>query len=101
MAFVKIFNYVILVVLAVGAGFVINEVTSYPKVLGMKTFDNRVYWEKLVNDNPTYRDGYIKLSIINWQLGNKLEARVLVNKALEIDPNMAISPLLQQVLTAL
>jgi tetratricopeptide (TPR) repeat protein len=63
-----------------------------PKVKGAQIdatemLNEKAYWEKIVKDNPTYRDGYLQLALINDQLGNKEESVNNFNKAKLIDPN--------------
>ena len=43
-------------------------------------------WQKIVNLNPDYRDGYLKLSILNLNLSRKFDAKRNLDKAIEIDP---------------
>lgn len=47
------------------------------------------YWEDIVKKYSNYRDGYFKLALLTYQLGEKDEARVYLQKALVIDPNFA------------
>lgn len=54
---------------------------------GGQLLNEKVYWEQIIKDNPTYRDGYLELALINDQLGNKKESEVNFNKAKSIDPN--------------
>jgi len=47
----------------------------------------KAYWEKIVSDSPTYRDGYVHLALIEQALGNtqaELENRA---KIISVDPN--------------
>src|SRR3972149_10625863 len=72
--------------------FNLNKFLNNQKVLGA-TIDTsgieneKVYWEKLVTQNPTYRDGYLQLAIIDNVLGNKEESLMYFQKAKSIDPN--------------
>lgn len=45
------------------------------------------YWTSIVDTYQNYRDGYIKLALLEYQLGNTVQARVYVQKALVLDPN--------------
>lgn len=50
-----------------------------------------VFWQKTEEDFPGYRDGYLKLAILNWKIYQNDEAQKFLNKALEIDPNNSIA----------
>lgn len=45
------------------------------------------FWENEVITKPGYRDAYMKLAVLNFQMKNFTEARVNLEKALELDPN--------------
>lgn len=45
------------------------------------------YWEKLIKNQPTYRDGYLELSFLYYQLNYEEPAFRYWKKAKEIDPN--------------
>ncbi|HEX6976894.1 MAG TPA: hypothetical protein VF185_00855 [Patescibacteria group bacterium] len=72
----------------------INKFLTKQRVLGAEvTTDTasieseKVFWEKVVKENPTYRDGYLELAIIQSTLGNKVESLKNFEKAKTIDPN--------------
>ena len=44
-------------------------------------------WEKIVSETPTYRDGYLYLSLYYFKLGNQDKAQENLDKAVELDPN--------------
>lgn len=46
-----------------------------------------LYWESIVAQTPTYRDGYLKLATLHWQLRDDEGARVYLEKAEQVDPN--------------
>lgn len=46
-----------------------------------------IFWENLVSQIPTYRDGYLKLAILYNRLGNASKAKESLQKAIDIDPN--------------
>lgn len=45
------------------------------------------YWQSVVADSPTFRDGYVQLAYVDWKLGNAYHAQLWMKKALEVDPN--------------
>lgn len=45
------------------------------------------FWLTVVKEKPDYRDGYIALSSIAYQLSRTYEARFYIRRALQIDPN--------------
>lgn len=44
-------------------------------------------WESVVNETPTYRDGYLKLSTLYWKLHEDEKVRSAISRAEIIDPN--------------
>ncbi len=48
--------------------------------------ENIGYWEKIVGESPTYRDGYGQLAIGYWQLGAMPQARENLQRAQLLDP---------------
>ncbi len=50
-----------------------------------------VFWEKTVADKPNYRDAYLQLAILNYQIYENQKAKEYLNKALEIDPNFEVT----------
>lgn len=73
-------------------GLNINKFIDSKKVLGA-TIDTsgieneKAYWLQMVSQNPTYRDGYLELAIIDSTLGYKEESLMYFKKAKSIDPN--------------
>jgi tetratricopeptide (TPR) repeat protein len=45
------------------------------------------YWEGVVKAHDNYRDGFFKLALLEYRLGNRGKAREYLNKTLFIDPN--------------
>lgn len=81
---------VIAVLLLTGAN--IQNLTSPKKVLGTNIDTSplqkqKSYWEEIVKKNPTYRDGYLELALINHTLGDKESSIKQFEKAKTIDPN--------------
>ncbi len=46
-----------------------------------------VFWEEQIKKYPGFRDGYMQLALLYYQLGNKEEAKRNLEHALAIDPN--------------
>jgi len=55
-------------------------------------------WEEIVDEHKDYRDGYLKLSILEYKLGNLQKAKNHLNKAFEIDPNSKTGLMLKEIL---
>lgn len=45
------------------------------------------FWEKIVKEKPDYRDAYLRLAVLNYQLHKKEEAREYLKKVIDLDPN--------------
>lgn len=74
----------------------INEYLLRKGVLGIKTvqktdnkelLDQKEYWEKFLEKNPTYYEGWIELANIEFSLGNAEISSNYILKAKEINPN--------------
>lgn len=84
---------VIIILFAVS--FNIQTYFTNQKVLGARTevktdnglLDQKIFWEKIVSQNPTYRDGFLTLAQIENELGNSDSAQKALEKARQIDPN--------------
>src|SRR5258708_37707801 len=86
------FSTLSVIILLVLAGLNIKQYLNKEKVLGasidtIALEGEKNYWEKIANENPTYRDAYLKLARIEAELGNKSKANEYIDKAREIDPN--------------
>ncbi len=46
-----------------------------------------ITWQKIVDQLPNYRDGYLKIALLNYQLNRLFDAKKILTKSLEIDPN--------------
>lgn len=49
------------------------------------------FWQKIVTQFPNYRDAYLKLAVLNLQLNHPTEAKMFLDKALQIDPNNEVA----------
>jgi len=56
-------------------------------------------WEKIVQEKPNYRDGYLQLAILNYKIYENQKALESLKKALEIDPNFTEARKLEKLLT--
>ncbi len=80
--------------LNIAAYLSITRINFDQKVLGASTeMDSNqnlsneiIFWEKIVNDNPTYVDGYLKLAVLEWPL-DKTKSSHFLQIARELDPN--------------
>ncbi|SRR5258708_3135010 len=69
-----------------------NKVLTNNKVLGASIDTSslqteKLYWQKIIVDNPTYTDGYLQLAKVDTELGNKNEAKFFIDKAISLEPN--------------
>ena len=46
------------------------------------------FWESFLNQNPTYLDGWIELTRIETEIGNRDKAETALIKARHINPNL-------------
>lgn len=70
--------------------FNFDNYLSSDKVLGTEieeSLDEKLFWEDFVNKNPEYLDGWIELTKIYLQEGDKNAGSSALVKAREIDPN--------------
>ena len=76
--------FILLVALSNLALFARNEYAKYKRA----PIEAEVkQWEEVVSKTPTYRDGYLKLDTLYWQLEEDDKAKTALDKAREIDPN--------------
>lgn len=47
------------------------------------------FWEKIIAEKPDYRDAYLQLAILNYQIYENEKAQEFIKKALALDPNFA------------
>ena len=55
-------------------------------------------WEKIVEEKPNYRDGYLQLAILYYKLYENDKAKEYLNKALDLDPNYEPAKELKKIL---
>lgn len=70
----------------------LNKIFENKKVLGVQidtdsVSKQKIYYEKLVKDNPTYTDGYIELAKISSFMGDKESEKNYLKMAYNINPN--------------
>ena len=59
-----------------------SEVAQKQKLLNQQNF-----WINALNKYSDYRDGYLALAKVDYELNEREDASKMVNKALSIDPN--------------
>lgn len=52
--------------------------------------EEKLFWENFLATNPTYRDGFLELASIEYELQNKRRALEFVGFARKIDPNSEV-----------
>jgi len=55
-------------------------------------------WEKIVNQRPGYRDGWLQLAYLNYKIYEDEKAKEYLAKVLEIDPNFAPARELEKII---
>ncbi len=45
------------------------------------------YWQNILREHPTYRDGYLELAYLEIQGGDGREAQIALEEARKLDPN--------------
>jgi len=45
------------------------------------------YWQAIVDVRPDYRDGYVRLALLAYQLGKQSESKAYVDAIRHLDPN--------------
>jgi tetratricopeptide (TPR) repeat protein len=63
-----------------------------------KTIAELKYWEQITGQYKNYRDGYFKVALLQYRLGNIEEARLNLKKTLELDPNFEKGRNLEKIL---
>lgn len=64
-----------------------NFLSKQPEVIITDTLDEKIsYWQGFVNENPTYRDGYLVLSKLYFKKNNLPIAQNLARRAYYLDP---------------
>ena len=55
-------------------------------------------WEKIIEEKPNYRDGYLQLAILHYKLYENEKAKEYLQKALDLDPNYEPTRELERIL---
>ncbi|SRR5260221_781014 len=84
----------LIIILLIVTSININRFLQSRKVLGTSIDvsplqNEKIYWQGIVEKNPTYVDGYLELAKVDVELGNKNEAINSIEKALTLNPNSA------------
>lgn len=45
------------------------------------------YWRMVIEDHPDYRDGFVRLAMLAYQLGERNKSREYIEKIRALDPN--------------
>lgn len=57
------------------------------------------FWQAVVKDKPDYRDGFIQLSALSFQLNKPEDAKHYLDEAIALDPNSPVAASLTQLLS--
>jgi hypothetical protein len=94
---------------ALTVGAFLGLISTYPQVLGatstsqlqayptpetspppqyQETIRERItYWQQIVDSQPTYRDAYVQLAGLYYQLGDQSQVQALLDQVKSLDPN--------------
>lgn len=76
--------------------FLINRAAAPVSPVVSQTRKELLFWSAAVETRPDFRDAYIKLAVLHWQLGRDFDARKFLEEALKIDPNNETARKLQE-----
>lgn len=87
----NVFNFLLILFLTLStvvSGFNIYKfINRSPRVVVVNVLKNDItYWQDIVKNNPTYRDGYIILSKLYLEDNQLKTAQNLIRKAYTLDP---------------
>jgi len=68
----------------------VDQLRQWELELG-KLKEEYQFWQNIVEEHPDFRDAYIALSAISYQLSHMGEAKLYGKKALSLDPNNVLS----------
>lgn len=52
-----------------------------------KLTEDLIFWKDFTAKHENYRDAYFKMSILEYRLGNMLQAKAYIKQGLSLDPN--------------
>lgn len=55
-------------------------------------------WEKIIEEKPNYRDGYLQLAYLHYKVYENNKAKDYLKKAIELDPNYKLARELEKIL---
>lgn len=55
-------------------------------------------WEKIIEEKPDYRDGYLQLAYLHYKLYENEKAKEYLEKAIELDPNYELAREMEEIL---
>ncbi len=81
-------------------GLSLSPIKIWQKILNepQRVKEEIRFWEKVIVKKPDYRDAYLQLAILNYQIFNKQKAKEYLHKALELDPNFGPSKELEKII---
>lgn len=92
--FLKQIKLVFLLIALLSIGLIGNyqnwvEQKEYEKSSNQKLIIEKeiISWEKILETKPEYRDVFLRLSLLNWQLFQTDQAKIYWDKANYLDPN--------------
>lgn len=86
----KVFTIIVFIAAVVILGYDLYKNIQEKEELDFerkKIAEDIKFWESFLEKNNGYRDGYLRLSVLEYKLRNLDLARAYLDKALKIDPN--------------
>lgn len=90
---------ILLAISAVSWDIVTNLQKEHLLLAKKADLQKQIYlWQAVVQKHPDYRDAYIKLALLEYQVKNYKASAEYTKKSLEIDPNYDIAKKIEQIL---
>lgn len=70
----------------------LNQAKEEPKMIRQEIS----FWEEVIQKKADYRDAYFRLAVLNYQIGQKEEAKRYLERTLELDPDFEPAQKLQK-----
>ena len=91
--------FILSAILIVSLDLFLNFKINREKQVEFDAVKNEInFWQDQVSKNQNFRDGYFKLALLEYRLGNLVNARNYLNKTMSFDPNFKEGITLKKIL---